>query len=192
MSQFFIHRPVFAWVVALFIILLGLLALPQLPVSQYPAVAPPVISVDATYPGASAQTVSDSVTSLIEDELNGATGLLYFQSESNSYGRAQIDVTFAPGTDPDMASVDVQNRIKRVESRMPAAVMQQGIRVEKASTNFLLVGTLSSKSGQTDAVALGDYLTRNVLSKLRRVPGVGKVQLFASQRAMRIWIDPGK
>ncbi|MCK9507806.1 MAG: multidrug efflux RND transporter permease subunit [Pigmentiphaga sp.] len=192
MSQFFIHRPVFAWVVALFIILLGLLALPQLPVSQYPAVAPPVISVDATYPGASAQTVSDSVTSLIEDELNGATGLLYFQSESNSYGRAQIDVTFSPGTDPDMASVDVQNRIKRVESRMPAAVMQQGIRVEKASTNFLLVGTLSSKSGQTDAVALGDYLTRNVLSELRRVPGVGKVQLFASQRAMRVWIDPSK
>src|SRR5690606_30128684 len=133
MSQFFISRPIFAWVVALFIILLGVMALPNLPVSQYPAVAPPVISVSATYPGASAQIVSDSVTSLIEDELNGATGLLYFQSESNSYGRAQIDVTFSPGTDPDMASVDVQNRIKRVESRMPAAVMQQGIRVEKAS-----------------------------------------------------------
>ncbi|MDX3908132.1 MAG: efflux RND transporter permease subunit [Pigmentiphaga sp.] len=192
MSQFFINRPIFAWVVALFIILAGVLAIPNLPVSQYPNVAPPVISIDATYPGASAQTVAESVTGLIEDELNGARGMMYFESQSNSYGRAEINVTFAPGIDPDLAAVEVQNRIKRVESRLPQSVMQQGLRVEKASTNFLMVVTLSSKSGGTDAVGLGDYLTRNVLSEIRRVPGVGRAQLFASQRAMRVWIDPKK
>ena len=191
MSQFFISRPIFAWVVALFIILAGVLAIPNLPVSQYPAVAPPVISVSATYPGASAETVAQSITSLIEDELNGAQGMLYFESQSN-FGRAEIDITFAPGVDPDLAAVDVQNRIKRVESRLPQSVLQQGLRVEKASTNFLLVLTLSSESGSTDAVGLGDYLTRNVLSEIRRIPGGGRAQLFASQRGMRIWIDPAK
>jgi len=191
MSQFFINRPIFAWVVALFIILAGVLAIPNLPVSQYPAVAPPVITVSATYPGASAETISQSITALIEDELNGAPGMLYFESQSN-YGRAEIDITFAPGTNPDLAAVEVQNRVKRVESRLPQTVLQQGLRIEKASTNFLLVVTLSSESGETDAVGLGDYLTRNVLSEIRRIPGVGRAQLFASQRAMRVWIDPAK
>ncbi|MGD9942807.1 MAG: efflux RND transporter permease subunit [Burkholderiaceae bacterium] len=192
MPQFFIDRPIFAWVVALFIILAGLLAIPNLPVSQYPSVAPPSVSISATYPGASAQTVDQAVTSLIEQELNGAKGLLYFESQSNSYGRAEITATFAPGTDPDLAMVDVQNRIKKAESRLPQSVMQMGLQVEKASSNFLLVATLSSKDGRLDQIALADYITRNIINEIRRVPGVGKAELYAAQRAMRVWIDPAK
>ncbi len=192
MPQFFIDRPIFAWVVALFIILAGVLAIPNLPVSQYPTVAPPSVSIAATYPGASAQTVDQAVTSLIEQELNGAKGLLYFESQSNSYGRAEITATFAPGTDPDLAMVDVQNRIKKAEPRLPQPVMQMGLQVEKASSNFLMVATLSSKDGRLDQVALADYITRNIINEIRRVPGVGKAELYAAQRAMRIWIDPAK
>jgi hydrophobe/amphiphile efflux-1 (HAE1) family protein len=192
MPKFFIERPIFAWVVALFIILAGLLAIPNLPISQYPSVAPPSVQIVATYPGASADTVDEAVTSLIEQELNGATGMLYYESQSNSYGMAQITVTFAPGTDPDLAMVDVQNRIKKAEARLPQAVMQRGLQVEKASSNFLLVTTLSSQDGRLDQLALADYITRNVINEIRRVPGVGKAELYASQRAMRIWIDPEK
>src|SRR5690606_18595686 len=146
----------------------------------------------ATYPGASADTVDEAVTSLIEQELNGATGMLYYESQSNSYGMAQITATFAPGTDPDLAMVDVQNRIKKAEARLPQAVMQRGLQVEKASSNFLLVTTLSSKDGRLDQLALADYITRNVINEIRRVPGVGKAELYASQRAMRIWVEPEK
>ncbi|MFA7664565.1 MAG: efflux RND transporter permease subunit [Burkholderiaceae bacterium] len=192
MPQFFIDRPIFAWVVALFIILSGLLAIPNLPISQYPNVAPPSVEIRATYPGASAETVDQSVTSLIEQELNGATGMLYYESQSNSYGMAQITATFAPGTDPDMAMVDVQNRIKKAESRLPQIVMQMGLQVEKASSNFLLVATLSSQDGRLNQLALADYITRNVINEIRRVPGVGKAELYASQRAMRVWIDPAR
>lgn len=127
MPRFFIERPVFAWVVALFITLAGVLAIPNLPVSQYPTVAPPTVEISALYPGASAETVDQAVTSLIEQELNGAKGLLYYESQSNSYGRASISAVFAPGTDPDLAMVDVQNRIKKAESRLPVAVMTQGL-----------------------------------------------------------------
>ncbi len=192
MARFFIERPVFAWVVAILITLAGVLAIPNLPVSQYPTIAPPSVEIAATYPGASAETVDLAVTSLIEQELNGATGLLYYESQSNSYGRASITATFAPGTDPDLAMVDVQNRIKKAETRLPQPVMQQGLRVEKASSNFLLVTTLSSKDGSLDRTGLADYITRNVLNEIRRVPGVGKAELYASQRAMRIWIDAAK
>jgi hypothetical protein len=143
MSKFFIDRPVFAWVVALFIVLGGLLSLPQLPISQYPDVAPPSVTVSAMYPGATAQVVADSVTSLIEQELNGAKGLLYYESTSNSYGQSEITLTFQPGTNPDMAQVDVQNRIKAVESRLPQAVLQQGLTVEQASTGFLLFASFT-------------------------------------------------
>jgi len=129
MPNFFIHRPNFAWVIAIFIALTGLLALSSLPVAQYPTVAPPQILINATYPGASAEVVKNSVTSLIEEELNGAKGLLYYESQSNSAGISETYVTFQPGTDPDLAQVDVQNRIKRVESRLPQAVMQQGLQV---------------------------------------------------------------
>jgi len=138
MPQFFIDRPVFAWVVALFILLAGALAIPQLPVAQYPDVAPPQIEIYAVYPGASAQTVDESVVSLIEEELNGADHLLYFESQS-SLGSATIKATFQPGTNPELAQVDVQNRLKVVESRLPQAVNQQGLQVEKVSAGFLLL-----------------------------------------------------
>ncbi len=192
MPQFFISRPIFAWVVALFIILMGVLAIPNLPIAQFPDVAPPGISISATYPGASAEIVDESVTSMIEKELNGTEGLMYFESSSNSYGQSNITATFEPGTDPDLASVDVQNRIKRVEPRLPQAVMQQGIDVSKASSNFLLIVALTSPDGSTDVESLADYATRNVLDEIKRVPGVGQAQLYASERAMRIWVDPDK
>ncbi|MFK0271750.1 multidrug efflux RND transporter permease subunit [Pseudomonas asiatica] len=191
MPQFFIDRPVFAWVVALFILLAGALAIPQLPVAQYPNVAPPQVEIYAVYPGASAATMDESVVSLIEQELNGADNLLYFESQS-SLGSATITATFAPGTNPDLAQVDVQNRLKVVESRLPRPVTQQGLQVEKVSTGFLLLATLTSEVGKLDETALSDILARNVMDEIRRLKGVGKAQLYGSERAMRIWIDPRK
>ncbi|WP_336333680.1 efflux RND transporter permease subunit [Pseudomonas putida] len=191
MPQFFIDRPVFAWVVALFILLAGALAIPQLPVAQYPNVAPPQVEIYAVYPGASAATMDESVVSLIEQELNGADNLLYFESQS-SLGSATITATFAPGTNPDLAQVDVQNRLKVVESRLPRPVTQQGLQVEKVSTGFLLLATLTSTDGKLDETALADILARNVMDEIRRLKGVGKAQLYGSERAMRIWIDPRK
>jgi len=191
MPQFFIDRPIFAWVVAMFIVLAGALALPQLPVAQYPNVAPPQVEIYAVYPGASAATLDESVVSLIEQELNGADNLLYFESQS-SLGSATITATFEPGTHPDLAQVDVQNRLKVVESRLPRAVTQQGLQVEKVSTGFLLLGTLTSVDGSLDETALSDILARNVMNEIRRLKGVGKAQLYGAERAMRIWIDPRK
>ncbi|GAA4023974.1 efflux RND transporter permease subunit [Actimicrobium antarcticum] len=192
MAKFFIDRPVFAWMLALFILLAGALSITRLPVSQYPTIAPPSIVISATYPGASAQILDDSVTSLIEQEMNGADGLKYIESQSQANGQVAITVTFEPGTNPDLAAVDVQNRLKRVEARLPQAVTQQGVQVAKARSNILLFTTLSSTDGKLDPVALGDYLSRNVLNELKRVPGVGQAQLFGTERAMRIWIDPAK
>ncbi|WP_313428889.1 efflux RND transporter permease subunit, partial [Pseudomonas sp.] len=189
MPQFFIDRPIFAWVIALFILLAGALAIPQLPVAQYPNVAPPQVEIYAVYPGASAATLDESVVSLIEQELNGADNLLYFSSQS-SLGSATITATFEPGTHPDLAQVDVQNRLKVVESRLPRQVTQQGLQVEKVSTGFLLLGTLTSEDGSLDETALSDILARNVMNEIRRLKGVGKAQLYGSERAMRIWIDP--
>ena len=191
MPQFFIDRPVFAWVVALFILLAGALAIPQLPVAQYPNVAPPQVEIYAVYPGASAQTIDESVVSLIEQELNGADHLLYFQSQS-SLGSATITATFEPGTNPELAQVDVQNRLKIVESRLPRAVTQQGLQVEKVSTGFLMLVTLTAENESLDEVALSDFLARNVMNEIRRLNGVGKAQLYGAERAMRIWIDPQK
>lgn len=192
MPQFFIERPIFAWVVALAIMLAGLLAIPLMPVAQYPDVAPPSVTINATYPGASAKDVAQSVSSLIENELNGAKGLLYYESISDSYGRAEITATFAPGTDPDLAQVDVQNRISNVSASLPSAVMQQGLKVEQTNPNFLMVVSMSSTDGSMDQTALADYITRNVQNTIARVPGVGKFQLFAAPRAMRVWLDPDK
>lgn len=192
MPQFFIERPIFAWVISLAISLAGLLAIPNMPVSQYPAVAPPAITIAATYPGASVEDVADSVASVIENELNGTKDLLYYESVSDSYGSAQITATFKPGTDPDMAQVDVQNRISNITAKLPAAVVQQGLRVSQANTGFLMVVTMSSTDGTLDQTALADYITRNVENPVSRVPGVGNFQLFASPRAMRIWVDPEK
>lgn len=192
MPNFFIHRPNFAWVVAIFIALAGLLAISSLPVAQYPSVAPPQIIISATYPGASAKTLNDSVTSLIEEELNGVKGLLYYESQSNSSGVSETTVTFAPGINPDLAQVDVQNRIKRVESRLPQSVTRQGLQVEQASSNFLLIFALTYDKEDKNEVGLADYAARNVNNEIRRVPGVGRVQMFSAERALRIWIDPAK
>ncbi|CDN92659.1 MULTISPECIES: efflux RND transporter permease subunit [Agrobacterium tumefaciens complex] len=192
MARFFIDRPIFAWVVAIFIMLAGLLAVPMLPIAQYPNVAPPQISIATTYPGAAPEDIYQSVTRPIEEELNGVPGLLYFESTSEASGSISINVTFAPGTNIGEAQVEVQNRIARVEPRLPQAVTQQGLRVEQAGTSFLMMVALTSMDGNTDAIGLGDYLSRNVLGELRRVPGVGSAQLFATQRSMRIWMDPDK
>ncbi|OJF94970.1 efflux RND transporter permease subunit [Pararhizobium antarcticum] len=192
MPSFFIDRPIFAWVVALFIMIAGIIALPQLPISQYPNVAPPQISVSTAYPGASSEETYQSVTRLIENELNGITGLQYFESTSSAAGAVSINVTFAPGTDSGQASVDVQNRVGRVEPRLPDSVRQQGIEVEEAGSGFLMIVSLTSTNGSLDAIALGDYMSRNVLNEIQRVPGVGRAQLFSTERSMRIWLDPDK
>jgi multidrug efflux pump len=192
MAKFFIDRPVFAWVIALFILLGGALAITVLPVSQYPTIAPPSIVVTANYPGATAQVLDDAVTSVIEQEMNGADGLQYVESSSEASGAVTITVTFVPGTNPDLAAVDVQNRIKRVESRLPAAVTQQGVQVNKARSNILMFVGLTSTDGRLDPTGLGDYMARNVVNEIKRIPGVGQAQLFGTERAMRIWVDPAK
>ena len=192
MAQFFINRPIFAWVIALFILVIGAVSITQLPVAQYPPVAPPSIVINVTYPGASAQTLEDSVISVIEREMNGSPGLAYFESVSQADGTGSITLSFEPGTDSDLAQVDVQNRLSRATPRLPQAVTQQGVRVDKANPNFLLFIILSSENGALDPVALGDYAARNVLPEMQRVTGVGQAQLFGTERAMRVWIDPAK
>ncbi len=191
MPKFFIHRPIFAWVIAIFVVIAGIVSITQLPVSQYPSVAPPTIRVMTTYPGASAQTIDETVMSLIEREMNGAEGLMYMESRSPSAGFAQLTLTFEPGTDPDLAQVEVQNRLARAEPRLPDMVKRTGVQVDKAAANFLMVVSFSSRGGASrDDVA--DYVNRNILPELQRVQGVGGVQLFASGRALRIWVDPAK
>ncbi len=192
MSRFFIDRPIFAWVIALFILVAGGVAITQLPIAQYPPVAPPSIVVSATYPGASAQTLEDAVLSVIEREMNGSPGLMYMESVAQANGTGSITISFEPGTNADLAQVDVQNRLSRAAPRLPSAVTQQGVRVDKARSNFLLFTILSSDNPAFDPVALGDYASRNILPELQRVPGVGQAQLFGTERAMRIWIDPNK
>ena len=192
MAKFFIDRPVFAWVIALFILVLGSVALTRLPVAQYPSVAPPSIVLAATYPGASAQTLEDSVLSVIEQEMNGSPGLVYMESVAQANGSGQITLSFESGTDPDLAQVDVQNRLGRAAPRLPAAVTQQGVRVDKARSNFLLFTILSSDDPAFDPVALGDYASRTVLPEIQRIPGVGQARLFGTERAMRIWVEPAK
>jgi multidrug efflux pump len=192
MPQFFINRPVFAWVLAIAIVLAGLIALPQLPVARFPTVAPPSVSISASYPGATPRTMNDSVVALIERELSSVRNLLYFESSTDTSGTASITATFKPGTDPDMAQVDVQNRLKTIEPRLPQMVRQTGVTVESAASGFLMMISLASPDGRYDAVTLSDYLTRNVVEEIKRVPGVGKVQNFGAERAMRIWVQPEK
>jgi multidrug efflux pump len=193
MSNFFINRPKFAWVVAIFITLAGLLAIPNLPVSQFPDVAPPQISISATYPGASAATVADTVTAVIEEELNGAKDLLYYES-SSSNGALEMTATFRPGTQANLAQVDIQNRLKNAEARLPETVRQLGLKVEQANAGFLLIYALSYQGEDADKPTerLADYATRYVNNELRRLPGVGKVQFFSAESSMRVWVDPGK
>jgi len=191
-SQFFIKRPIFAWVIAIFIILFGVLSIPKLPISRFPSVAPPSISIYATYPGATPETLNDSVVTLIERELSGVKNLLYYSATSDATGQATITATFKPGTDPELAQVDVQNKIKSVEPRLPQSVRQQGLMVEAASSGFLMMVGISSTNDQFKEIDLSDYLVRNVVEELKRVEGVGRIQSFGSEKAMRIWIDPNK
>ncbi len=192
MPQFFINRPIFAWVIAIGIILAGLIAIPQMPIARYPSIAPPTVSINVSYPGATPQTMNDSVVALIEREISSVKNVLYFESSADTSGSAAITVTFKPGTDPDMAQVDVQNRLKTVEARLPQVVRQTGVTVEAAASGFLAIVSLNSTDGKYDEVALGDYMARNLVEELKRVPGVGRVQNFTSERAMRVWADPAK
>ena len=192
MAKFFIDRPIFAWVIALFIIVMGAVSITQLPVAQYPPVAPPSIVISASYPGASAQTLEDSVLSVIEQEMNGSPGLIYMEAVAQANGTGQITLSFQPGSNADLAQVDVQNRLSRAAPRLPSAVTQQGVRVDKAGSNFLLFAILSSDDPAWDPVALGDFASRSVLPEIQRLPGVGQAQLFGTERAMRIWIDPAR
>ena len=192
MASFFIDRPIFAAVIALFICLGGLLALPFLAIAQYPIIAPPSISISTSYPGASPENLYNSVTRLIEEELNGASGILSFELTSDLLGQVEITANFVPGTDSSLASVEVQNRIKRVEARLPRAVIQQGILIEEASSAVLQIITLRSTDGKLDDIGLGDFMIRNVLGEIRRIPGVGRATLFSSERSLRVWLDADK
>src|SRR5213083_108596 len=192
MAQFFINRPVFAWVVSILIMVLGGLAITKLPVAQYPNVAPPSISVTANYAGASAETMQETVTSVIEQQLNGIDNLLYMSSASDASGLATVTLYFLPGTNPDTAQVQVQNKVQLAAPSLPQTVQQQGVVVAKATRNFMMFFTLSTTDDSLDEVALGNYIASSVLDPIRRVTGVGEANMFGSQYAMRVWIDPDK
>jgi multidrug efflux pump len=192
MSRFFIDRPIFAWVVALIIALAGVIAIPRLPISRYPVIAPPGVMITANYPGASAKTVEDSVTQIIEQNMTGLDNLLYMSSTSDSQGNATITLTFDSGTNPDTAQVQVQNRLQLATPLLPQIVQQQGLNVSKANNVFLMaIGFVSDDDSMTP-LDIGDYLQTNIIDQVSRLPGVGGVQMFGSKYAMRIWLDPGK
>ncbi len=191
-SRFFIHRPIFAWVVAIVIMMAGLLSIANLPVAQYPQIALPQVSVNAFYPGASAKTVEDSVTQIIEQQMKGIDGLLYMNSTSDSSGAASITLTFKAGTDPDIAQVQVQNKLQSATPLLPAEVQQQGLTVAKASSGFLMVIGLYSDDKSVSDTDLGDYMSSTLIDQISRVDGVGTIQNFGAQYAMRIWLDPNK
>ena len=192
MARFFIDRPIFAWVIAILIMLAGMLAILTLPIAQYPSIAAPQISIRATYPGASAKAVEDTVTQVIEQQMNGLDGLRYMASTSESNGSANITLTFENGTDPDVAQMQVQNKLQLATPLLPTEVQQQGMRVAKSARNFLMVVSLVSRDGRLGAGDLGDYMASSLQDPIRRLPGVGEAQLFGSQYALRIWLDPHK
>ncbi len=192
MSRFFIDRPVFAWVIAIFIMLAGALSITSLPIAQYPPIAPPTITVIATYPGASAKTLEDTVTQVIEQRLNGIDNLRYIESASTSDGTATITVTFEGGTNPDTAQVQVQNKVALAAPLLPQEVQQQGVQVNKSVRNFLIVVGLISEDGSMSATDLADYNSSVMRDPISRLPGVGEIQTFGTQYAMRIWLDPDK
>jgi multidrug efflux pump len=192
LSRFFIDRPIFAWVIAIMTMLAGLLAIKALPVSQYPPIAPPQITINATYPGASAQTVQDTVTQVIEQKLNGIDNLIYMSSTSDSAGMAAINLNFKAGTDPNIAQVQVQNKLQLATPLLPQVVQKQGIQVVKSTRNFLMIVGLVSEDGSMQREVLTDYLVSNIQDLISRVEGVGEVTVFGSQNAMRIWLDPAR
>ncbi|HKL44727.1 MAG TPA: efflux RND transporter permease subunit, partial [Roseovarius sp.] len=192
MARFFIDRPVFAWVISILIMGIGVLAIRLLPVAQYPEIAPPSVTVAANYPGASAETVANTVTQVIEQQMTGLDGLRYFSSRSTSQGNAEITLTFETGTDADIAQVQVQNKLGQATPLLPEIVQRQGITVEKSSAGFLMVVGMISTDGALEQVDLSDYMSTNLVDELSRVEGVGSVQVFGSEYAMRIWLDPSK
>jgi multidrug efflux pump len=192
LSRFFIDRPILAWVIAMIIMLAGVLSITRLPISRYPNIAPPSIAINAAYPGASAKTVEDSVTQIIEQNMIGLDGLLYMNSTSDNDGNVSITLTFASGTNPDTAQVQVQNKLQLATPLLPQIVQQQGISVNKANASFLMAVGFISTDGSMSGSDLSDYISTNVLDQLNRVTGVGSVQLFGAKYAMRIWLDPGK
>ncbi len=192
MAQFFINRPIFAWVIAIIIMLAGALAIRQLPVSQYPAIAPPQVSINASYPGASAKTAEDTVTQVIEQKMNGIDHLTYMSSTSDSAGNVAITLTFDGGSDPNIAQVQVQNKLQLAVPLLPRTVQEKGIQVSKSTRNFLMVAGFFSEDGSMNRSDLSDYVAANVQDFVSRVQGVGEVLMFGSQYAMRIWLDPSK
>ncbi|MCC7599490.1 efflux RND transporter permease subunit [Janthinobacterium sp. FW305-129] len=192
MARFFIDRPIFAWVVAIVIMLAGVISILSLPIAQYPSIAPPSISISGSYPGASAKTVEDAVTQVIEQKMKGIDGLRYMASSSDATGGISITLTFTSGTNPDIAQVQVQNKLQLATPLLPTAVTQQGLVVSKATKNFLMVFGFISENGKMDQTDLSDYVAANVVDPLSRVAGVGDVTLFGSQYAMRIWLNPAK
>ncbi|TWI38334.1 efflux RND transporter permease subunit [Paracoccus sulfuroxidans] len=192
MARFFIDRPVFAWVISILIMGLGLLAIRTLPVAQYPQIAPPSVSIRAVYPGASAETVANTVTQVIEQQMTGLDGLRYFSSSSSSAGMSTTTLTFETGTDADIAQVQVQNKLAQATALLPEPVQRQGVTVEKSASGFLMVIALISEDGRYEEVDLADYMISNMLNDLSRIEGVGSVQVFGGQYAMRIWLDPSK
>lgn len=190
MAKFFIDRPIFAWVIAIFVILAGVIGIRSLPVSQYPSVGAPTITLTAAYPGASAQVMEDSVLAVIERNMNGVEGLDYMTTNATSSGRGTVSLTFTPETDESFAQVEVQNKLSEVTATLPATVQQNGVTVSKSRSNFLMVLMMSSDTIGTEEIA--DYVERNIKPEIQRIDGVGEARLFGSQRAMRVWVDPKK
>lgn len=192
MANFFIGRPIFAWVIAIVIMLAGLLSVKQLPVEQYPKVAPPAVSINASYPGATAQTAENAITQVIEQAMNGLDNLMYMSSQSDSVGNVSLTLTFETGTDPDIAQVQVQNKLQRAIPLLPQEVQQQGVSVAKSNGSFLMVIGFISEDGSMNREDIADYVVSNVKDPISRTPGVGNVTVFGSQYAMRIWLDAQK
>ncbi|MBW1789631.1 MAG: efflux RND transporter permease subunit, partial [Deltaproteobacteria bacterium] len=192
LSKFFLDRPVFAWVIAIIIMVAGGLGIYNLPISQYPPIAPPSIAINSFYPGASAETVENTVTQIIEQKMTGFDKLLYLSATSDSAGASHIMLTFAPGTDPDLAWAKVQNKLQLAMASLPDVVRRHGVKVSKATRNYLLLVGLISEDGSLDVNDLRDYSQSNLEKVLARVPGVGEVENFGTQYAMRIWLNPDK
>jgi len=192
LSKFFLDRPVFAWVIAIVLMAAGALAIYNLPIAQYPQIAPPTIAIDSFYPGASAETVENSVTQIIEQKMTGFDNMLYLSATSDSSGASRIELTFVAGTDPDLAWAEVQNKLQLAMASLPEVVQRQGVRVSKSTRNFLMIVSLISEDGSMDGNDLRDYTQSNLERVLARVPGVGEVTTFGTQYAMRIWLNPEK
>jgi HAE1 family hydrophobic/amphiphilic exporter-1 len=192
MAQFFINRPIFAWVIAIIIMLAGALSIKLLPLEQYPEIAPPRVTIGAQYTGASAETVENSVTQIIEQQIKGIDNMLYMSSTSNASGQARITLTFAPGTNVDVAQVQVQNKIQGAVNRLPDSVKTRGVFINKGGQDFLVTYSFYSPDEDVTAVDIGDYINSNLVDIIGRIEGVGDINVFGTPYAMRIWMDPAK